>query len=96
MEIGTENACLTSFIIPAVSTAIAICLRKKIKENKDQTFIITPIYQDKNVANINLSGIFEIKMIHIINTICISSKKRGKGDKNERASNRRNYDYSYE
>ena len=95
IEIGTENACLTSFLIPAISTVIAIWLRKKIQDNKNQTFIIQPIYQDKNLVNIQFSGIFEIKMIHIINIIYILNKK-GRVKKDERTSHRRTYDYSYE
>ena len=94
--IGTENASLTAFIIPVVSTAIAMTIRKHIKKyNKKQQFLVLPIYINQNLINIECSGIFEIKMIHIINTICIVNKKR-KGDKNERTSNRGSYDYGYE
>lgn len=95
--LGTENAAITAIIIPLISTFLALFLSKKIsKINDKQIFSIMPVYNNENVINIQFSGIFEIKMIHIINTICITSKKRGKGDKNERASNRRAYDYSYE
>ena len=94
--IGTENASLTAFIIPVISTIIAIALNKQIcKYNDNQIFMIAPVYQDKNLIKVDFSGIFQIKMIHIINTICIVNKKR-KGDKNERTSNRRSYDYGYE
>lgn len=94
--IGTENASLTAFTIPVISTIIAIILSKQIKKyNEKQTFSITPIYTNQNLINAEISGIFQIKMIHIINTICIVNKKR-KGDKNERTSNRRTYDYGYE
>ena len=94
--IGTENASLTAFIIPVVSTVIAMIIRKHIKKyNEKQQFLVLPIYLNQNLINVECSGIFEIKMIHIINTICIVNKKR-KGDKNERTSNRRSYDYSYE
>ena len=95
IELGTENACLTSLLIPAISTSIAIWLRKKIKENENQTFIIQPIYQNRNLINIYFSGIFETKTIHIINIIYILNKK-GRVKRHERASNRRTYDYSYE
>ena len=94
--IGTENASLTAFIVPVISTIIAITLREQIKKyNENQKFLIQPIYINQNLINIECSGIFEIEMIHIINTICIVNKKR-KGDKNERTSNRRSYDYGYE
>ena len=94
--LGTEDAAITAFIIPVISTFIAIFLSKKIKKYNDkQVFSIQPIYINQNLINVEFSGIFQIKMIHIINTICIINKKR-KGDKNERTSNRRSYDYGYE
>ena len=96
ISIGTENASLTAFVIPVISTFIATFFSKQInKYNNKQSFLVTPVYIDQNLINIEGSGIFEIKMIHIINTICIVNKKR-KGDKNERTSNRRSYDYGYE
>ena len=95
LEIGTENATLTSVIVPTISTILAILLSRKIENPKNQLFIIQPVYINQNLINIEFSGIFKIKMIHIINTICILSKKK-KGDKNERTSNRRSYDYGYE
>ena len=95
IELGTENAALTSIIIPVISTLIAFLLKNRIKEYTSQTFVIRPIYINQNLINIAFSGIFEIKMIHIINIIYILNKKEGE-DKNERTSNRRAYDYSYE
>lgn len=95
IKVGTENAVLTAMLIPIISTIISILITKnKIKWNK-RTFQVIPIYQNKNLINLELEGIFELKVIHIINTICILKKKR-RVDKNERTSNRRAYDYSYE
>lgn len=94
--IGTEDASLTAFTIPVISTVIAMLLNKQIRKyNEKQKFLVAPVYMDKNLINVEFSGIIQIKMIHIINTICIVNKKR-KGDKNERTSNRRTYDYGYE
>lgn len=96
ISIGTENSSITAFIIPVISTVVAIILSKKVeKYNEKQIFSVTPVYINQNLINIEFSGIFQIKMIHIINTICIVNKKR-KGDKYERTSNRRSYDYGYE
>lgn len=96
ITIGTEDASLTAFIIPIISTAIAMIISKHIKKyNEKQQFLVLPIYLNQNLINVEFSGIFQIKMIHIINTICILNKKK-KGDKNERTSNRRSYDYGYE
>ncbi len=95
IEMGTENAALTAIVIPVISTVVSIILSRKIKEEQNQKFEIRPIYINQNLINIMFSGIFEIKMIHIINIIYILNKKEGEG-KNERTSNRRTYDYSYE
>lgn len=94
IEIGTENASLTSFIVPAISTVIAIGLQKKMKILKNQIFTVKPVYQNQNLVNLSVSGIFELKMRHIINIIYIFSKKGVK--EYERTSNRRSYDYGYE
>lgn len=95
IELGTENASLTSIIIPIVSTVIANIFYKKVENYKNQNFTIKPIYINQNLINILIDGIFEIKMIHIINIIYILNKKEGV-KKYERTSNRRSYDYSYE
>ena len=99
VEIGTLNPFLTSILVPVISTIISILIAKntkrKIKKKANQKYIITPLYFNQNIVNIEISGIFEIKMIHIINIIYILNKKEGV-KKNERTSNRRPYDYSYE
>lgn len=80
IEIGTENAVLTSFIIPVVATLLTYILKNSIKNNviksEENKFKIKPIYYNQNLLNILFSGIFEIEMIHIINIICILIKKR--------------------
>ena len=95
IEIGTENAFFTSLLVPVISTIVSILIRRKIKNINKQRFIVNPIYCNQNIANIEISGIFEIKMIHIINIIYILNKKEGVKNY-ERTSNRRSYDYSYE
>ena len=95
IDLGTENASLTAIIIPIISTIIEIIINRKIEKFENQIFVIKPIYINQNLINIYISGIFEIKMIHIINTICILKKKR-RVEEYERTSNRRSYDYSYE
>lgn len=99
IEIGTENAVLTSFIIPVVATLLTYILKNNIKNNviksEENKFKIKPIYYNQNLLNILFSGIFEIEMIHIINIIYILRKKEGVKEY-ERTSNRRTYGYSYE
>lgn len=97
IEIGTENASLTSIIVPAISTIVALLFRKKVKKVKEQRFIVQPIYQNQNLVNLSFEGIFEIKISHIINIIYRFYKKEKEGVKEyERTSNRGAYDYSYE
>ena len=95
IEIGTENASLTAILIPIISMVISFLLKNKIKSYKIQKFNVKPVFINKNLLNIDFSGIFEIKMIHIINIIYILNKKEGV-KKYERTSNRRSYAYSYE
>lgn len=88
VEIGTENAVLTSMLVAFLGTIFAIVLNGK-------QFIIHPRFINQNLINISISGIFEVKMNHIISMIFNFNKKEGV-NKHERTSNRRPYDYSYE
>ncbi len=95
IKLGTENAFFTSMIVPIISSVISIILMEKITNVEKQQYIVEPIYLSQNLLEILISGIFELKMIHIINIIYILIKKEGV-KKNERTSNRRSYDYGYE
>lgn len=96
INVGTENAAITSFTVPIISSIASTIYSYFIKEyTAKHKFKITPIYNNQNLINVNFSGIIYIKMIHIISTICMLIKKR-KGDKNVRTSNTRSYDYNYE
>ncbi len=95
IDLGTENASFTSILIPIISTIISMLLRDKIKDYKNQHFIINPIFTNQNLINLELSSIIEIKMIHIIDSIYVLNKKEGV-NKYERTSNRRAYDNCYE
>ena len=95
IEIGTENSAFTAIAVPVISTIITFFIKNKIKDYKKQKFNINPVFINKNLINIDFSGIFEIKMIHIINIIYILNRKEGVKDY-ERTSNRRSYAYSYE
>lgn len=96
ISLGTENASLTAILVPFVTSILMIVLKNKLKKyDENQKLLIKPLFINQNILNITFSGIFEIKLIHIINAICIVNKKR-KGDKYDRTSNRRSYDYGYE
>ena len=95
VDLGTENAFLTSMLVAIFSSILSIGLsRIHLKEN-NIVYKIEPVYRNENSIKIEISGIFQIKLIHIINTIYVLNKKGGRKN-HERTSNRRSYDYSYE
>ena len=95
IDIGTEDAVITSMIVPIISFIISMIIKKQVKNYRKQKFLVNPVYNNQNFINIIFEGIFEIKMIHIINIIYIMKRKEGV-KKNGRTSNRRSYGYSYE
>ena len=98
VKIGTEDIFFTSFVVYAVSTIIAIILPGMTKENskKNIYYEVLPLYESKNLYDIDLNCIIELKMVHIIGIIYILIKKRRDDKNDKRASNRRSYGYSYE
>ena len=95
LELGTENASLTAFLVPAIATILNIWLGRKVKDYNNQKTEIKPLFLNQNMINIVFSGIFKFKIIHIINIIYMLIKK-GRVKKYERTSNRRSYAYRYE
>ena len=98
VKVGVEDTILTTFIIFVISTIISILLPYTIKKyEKDKYYYqILPLYINKNVYEIKLDCIIEVKMVHIINIIYVFLKKRRVDSNEQRASNRRTYGYSYE
>ena len=78
MVLGTEDTAQNAIIVGAISSIIAIIMgvlsEKKIlaigdgKENQINWKII-PLYQNRNLLNIDLNCIISFKLIHIINAI---------------------------
>ena len=95
IEVGTENAFLTSMLVAFFSSILAISFSIMHVKKKNIVYEIEPVYRNENFIKIEISGIFQIKLIHIINTIYVFNKKGGRKN-HERTSNRRSYDYSYE
>ena len=95
VNIGLDDAILTSYIVASIASIIGLVLKKQMTESIDNKFIINPLYINKNLLNMELNCIFETKMIHIIYIIYILNKK-GRVNKNVRTSNRRSYGYRYE
>ena len=95
IELGTENAFLTSMFVAFFSSILSIIFSRIHVREKNIVYEIEPVYRNENSIKIEISGIFQIKLIHIINTIYVLNKKGGRKN-HERTSNRRSYDYSYE
>ena len=94
IDIGLEDAATTAICVGGASTMIAIILNNIIQKDDTSFWKVNPIYQNRNLLNVDLDCIFSLKMIHIIYTIYVLKKE---GDKqNGRTSNRRAYAHSNE
>ena len=65
-----------------------------INKIEDQKFLVSPIYDGRNMLKVKIESIITIKTIHIIYMIYVLDKNRRK--ENVRTSNRRSYVNSYE
>ena len=95
IKLGTESAPITSYLVVTIATIISIILPKLVKNNNNKKikYIVTPIYNNKDIR-IKLNCIISLKIVHIIYVIYMLEKK-GR-EKNGRTSNRRAYAYSHE
>lgn len=95
--IGTENAAFTALVTTFINAIISILIAKKVNKYKKENYHyqIDTVYINQNIVNLEFNCIISIKIVHIINILYIYLKK-GRVKKNERTSNRRAYDYSYE
>lgn len=93
--LGTEDAKITALIVGYLCIFLGIYLNKKISKHENKKFSIQPVYIGQNILKLIFEGIFEIKTVNIINIIW-NLKKKERRNGNERTSNRRTYDYSYE
>ena len=92
IRLGTDSIMLTAYLVAAVASAIGILFG--VKNVKNNTFSVMPLYNSGNYIKINLNCIISVKVVHIIYAIYILLKRRRKN--NGRTSNRRSYAYSYE
>lgn len=104
INVGLEDCVITSYLVGIIAIIISNILphvlAKKLKEaeiSERYKYEIVPIYKNKNLYKINLNCIITAKMVHIIYIIfLIKKEKKRRSDKNERTSNRKPYEYSYE
>lgn len=101
LKIGAQDIIVTTYAIPIISTLISFVLKLTVKDvklkNKKRNYYykIEPIY-NKNIINLRLDCIINVKIVHIINIIYILLIKKRRSDKYERAPYRRSYGYSHE
>lgn len=78
IEVGTENSAVTALIVPFFSTIIASVLfaMNKSKNKINNKFIVKPIYINNNLLKIEFSGIFEVKISHIIYNVYELNKRK--------------------
>ena len=92
--IGTEEPSITAIGVGVGYTIVSNYIGGKTISNKNIDYKIFPIYQNKNIFKLELDSIITFKMENIIDIIKLL--KKGRVDKNDRASNRRAYAYSNE
>lgn len=68
LKIGTTNVIATSFIIVAISSFISYIFSNNIKkyDESKHKYVITPIYSIKNIIEMELNSVVDIKTINII------------------------------
>ena len=93
LKLGTEDIMTTVFTITFITTILSILFRNA--DQKEVSYKVMPLYKHGNYINLHLNCIIKVKVVHII-SVLIYLIKEGKVIKNERASNRGAYDYSYE
>lgn len=77
IAIGLEDAAATAVCIGAIASIVAILLRKYMKTKNQNIWEVVPVYQNRNLLNIKIDGIFRIRFIHMIYTIYVVIKKGG-------------------
>ena len=65
IEVGTENAFLTSMLVAFFSSILAISFSIMHVKKKNIVYEIEPVYRNENFIKIEISGIFQIKLIRI-------------------------------
>lgn len=97
INIGIEDAILTSYLVAVISILIGIILPHlvKNKDNREIKYIVEPMY-NKTQFNMYLDSIISVKIVHIIYVLYYLAKKGKEKKRDERTSNRRTYAYGHE
>ena len=93
IQIDTENAAITAVATGSIYGVISNFLNYFFELHDNINIQVVPIYQNKNQISFSFDGIFEIDLIHIINTYKVLIGK-DKEEKNNGTSNRESYAYN--
>ncbi len=76
IELGTEDAFLTSMLVAIFSSILSIGFSRIRVKEKNIAYEIEPVYRNQNSIKFEIFAIFQIKVIHIIDTIYVLNKKK--------------------
>ena len=93
-SIGLEDAAISAVTVGIIYMIISNFLRDRIQNIENIDYKVKPLYDNRNILNVELDSIISIKMENIIDIITFM--KKGRVNENDRSSNRRSYAYSNE
>ena len=76
IELWTEDAFLTSMLVAIFSSILSIGFSRIRVKEKNIAYEIEPVYRNQNSIKFEIFAIFQIKVIHIIDTIYVLNKKK--------------------
>lgn len=65
MDIGVEDAVLTSYLVAFISSLLGVTLRKALQQTQENIFLINPIY-NRMLLKVNLNCVIEVKIINMV------------------------------
>lgn len=93
-NIGFENAAMTAVTVGIIYIIIPNLLKHRIQNTENIEYKVKPLYDNRNILNVELDSIISIKLKNIIDIITFI--KKGRVNENGRSSDRRSYAYSNE
>lgn len=93
IKIDTKNAATTAVLTGFFYTIISNFISYFFQAEGNVKYKVEPIYQNKNKISLSFDGIFEINLIHIINTYKVLKGKDKEGEENG-TSNTKSYAYN--
>ena len=91
IRVGIEDILLTTYLVPILATILSILLSTSAKEKNMQKiqYEVKPIYENRNVYEISLNTLLEIKLLNLLNsTYKIYVRRKSKKNKMEKKENK--------